>query len=84
MKEKEGNIIKLYYDFDTSKCLEIEYKPNTWIRVTSRMFRSFDGNRRIQSINYDGPIYVFGTNRKVEQNKLNKIIGEMPECKRRY
>ena len=39
--------LKLKYDFDTSKCLEVEYEPGAWNRVTCNTFRSYNGNRRI-------------------------------------
>ena len=44
--EKRGHIVKLDYDFNTAGVLEVSIN-NTWYRVTSRHFRSFDGPRRI-------------------------------------
>ena len=44
--EKRGHIVKLEYDFNTAGVLEVSIN-NTWYRVTSRHFRSFDGPRRI-------------------------------------
>lgn len=48
MSEKRGHLVKMYYDFDTAGVLEV-YMPKLegWYRVTSREFRSFDGQRRI-------------------------------------
>lgn len=46
MTEKRGNLVKLFYDFDTSALLEIKLKGN-WYRVTAKRFRSFDGERKI-------------------------------------
>lgn len=78
MGEKKGNTIKLVYDFNTSRCCEIEYKPNTWARVTCRDFRSFKGNRRILNVDdptntfyedYNGPVYLFGTNEIINPSK---------------
>ena len=79
MSEKKGYTGKMKYDFDTSKCCEIEWKPGRWGRVTSREFRSFNGNRRILNVSdlsnpfyecYEGPIYFYGTNNKVPENEL--------------
>lgn len=44
--EKRGHLVKLEYDFNTAGVLEVCIK-DTWYRVTSRDFRSFDGPRRI-------------------------------------
>lgn len=75
--EKTGNLVKLEYDFDTARNLEV-YMPNLkgWYRVTSREFRSFNGKRRIQGEEYNGPIYLFGTNKIANTNEyeLGKII----------
>ena len=46
MAEKRGNLVKLIYDFDTAKVMEIQIKGN-WYRVTAKRFRSFDGPRRL-------------------------------------
>ena len=46
MSEKTGLLIKLDYDFHTSHVCEI-FILETWIRVTEREFRSFDGPRRL-------------------------------------
>lgn len=77
MSEKKGNIVKLEYDFDTARNLEV-FLPNlsNWIRVTSREFRSFNGKRRIQGKKYDGNLYLFGTNKLTDgtQYEKNKII----------
>jgi len=45
MAEKTGGLEKMKYDFPTEAVLEVQIK-GTWYRVTSREFRSFDGNRR--------------------------------------
>ena len=50
MGEKRGNLVKLIYDFDTSKCCEIgrtTEKGIQWFRVTAKRFRSWDGPRRL-------------------------------------
>ena len=77
MAEKTGNLVKLEYNFDTARNLEV-YLPNlnSWFRVTSREFRSFNGKRRIQGKEYNGPIYLFGTNKIADITKYesNKIV----------
>jgi len=62
--EKTGNTEKLKYDFETAANLEV-FMPNLndWYRVTSREFRSFNGKRRINNIEYVGNIYLYGTNK---------------------
>jgi hypothetical protein len=67
MGEKKGNTGKLKYDFNTAAELEIEYKPERWARVTPTEFRAFNGSRRINSIEYIGPIYLFNTNKIVDE-----------------
>ena len=73
--EKTGHIEKIEYLFNESKCLEI-FMPtlNRWHRVTPTDFRSFGGKRRIQEIEYEGPLYAYGTNRKVSPKHNNKIV----------
>ena len=73
--EKTGHIEKLKNDFNDSKLLEV-YLPklDNWYRVTCRDFRSFDGKRRIQGEDYEGPLYAYGTNRKVSPKHSNNII----------
>mgnify|MGYP003149482237 CR=1 FL=1 len=73
--EKTGFVEKMEYLFNEAKCLEI-YIPNLnrWHRVTPTDFRSFDGKRRIQGKEYEGPLYAYGTNRKVSPKHNNKII----------
>jgi len=47
MAEKGGNTEKLRYDFPTEAVLEIWMdKLDRWHRVTSMVFRSYDGPRR--------------------------------------
>lgn len=74
--EKTGNTEKLKNDFIDSKLLEV-YLPrlDNWYRVTCRDFRSFDGKRRIQGENYEGPLYAYGTNRLVKFNNTSTIMG---------
>ena len=76
MSEKKGNTEKLKNDFIDSKLLEV-YLPrlDNWYRVTCRDFRSFDGKRRVQGENYEGPLYAYGTNRLVKFNNTSTIMG---------
>ena len=73
--KKTGFTEKMEYLFNEAKHLEI-YMPtlNRWHRVTPTDFRSFDGKRRIQGKEYEGPLYAYGTNRKVSPKHNNKII----------
>ena len=82
MAEKTGNTIKLIYNFDPSQSCEIEYKPDKWVRITEREFRSFGGGRRILNIDnpkktyyedYKGVVYFFNTNLQVNQPNENII-----------
>jgi len=77
--EKKGFTGQLKYDFDTSNNLEI-YLPESnygWYRVTSREFRSFNGLRRINEIEYKGPLYRFNLNKRASKNRYakNKFAG---------
>lgn len=54
--------IKLVYPFNDAACLEVEYRPGKWVRVTGNHFRSTVGNRRIGGVLYEGPVYYSGTN----------------------
>ena len=75
MSEKTGNTEKLIYPFNESKLLEI-FLPvsKRWHRVTCVDFRSWDGKRKIQDELYEGPLYAYGTNRKVPFNNTEKIV----------
>ena len=75
MSEKTGFVEKMEYLFNEAKHLEV-YIPNLegWYRVTPTDFRSWDGKRRIQGEEYEGPLYAYGTNRKVLPKHNNKII----------
>jgi hypothetical protein len=65
MSEKKGNLIKLIYDFKDTNC-EVQIKGN-WYRTTAREFRSWNGKRRIDGESYDGALYYYGTNQKVQE-----------------
>jgi len=79
MSEKKGLVVKMKYDFETAANLEV-YLPKSkfgWYRVTSREFRSFNGERRINGEPYIGPLYLFNTNKRVNKSKYpkNKYAG---------
>lgn len=69
--------LKLINPFNDAGCLEVEFKPNTWVRVTSNQFRSSTGNRRINGEAYNGPIYYTGTNfvYRKKKNEPYRIVG---------
>ena len=73
--EKIGYTEKMEFLFNEARCLEI-YMPglSRWHRVTPTDFRSFDGKRRIQGEEYEGPLYAYGTNKKVIPTFNNKIV----------
>jgi len=88
MAEKTGHLVKLQYDFNTAGVLEV-FMKGTWHRATSREFRSFDGKRRIteptmtelgnvvvpmRTYDYNGPVYMFGTNNEVKTINEEKIV----------
>ena len=88
MGEKRGHTEKLIYDFNTAGLLEV-FMKKTWYRSTAREFRSFDGKRRIteptkielgnvivpmRTYDYNGPVYMFGTNKEVETANEGKIV----------
>jgi len=81
MAEKTGDLEKLVYDFNTSGVLEVQMTDEKWYRVTATRFRSWDGPRRIteptrveranpwvpmRTYLYEGPLYVYKTNKKVK------------------
>ncbi len=79
MSEKKGFTGQLKYDFETAANLEVYLPESTysWYRVTSREFRSFNGKRRINNKPYDGPVYLFATNKRANKSKYpqNKYAG---------
>jgi len=84
MSEKKGHTVKLKFDFPEQLCCEV-YVPNLddWFRTTANEFRSWVGKRRILKFegelgtenrssyyeDYDGPTYLFGTNKKINASK---------------
>ena len=90
MNEKRGNTEKLIYPFNTSGVLEVYLPNlKGWYRTTAKDFRSFDGRRRItepieiqhknvyvktKTYEYDGPVFLFGTNKEVVSLNEGKII----------
>ena len=89
MAEKTGHLEKLVFLFNTAGVLEVSSDNEKWYRVTSGRFRSWDGPRRIteptytekgnpwvpmQTYIYDGPLYIYGTNKRVEKNNTLTFI----------
>jgi hypothetical protein len=89
MGEKRGFTGKLKFDFDPTAVLEVSYSDNDrWFRVTAETFRSFDGLRRVLNwtpvkrgmhsetiiTQYDGPLYLWGTNTEVEKAGTEKVV----------
>lgn len=86
---KRGETEKLVYEFNTSGVLEVYMvKLKGWYRTTAKDFRSFNGPRRItipteiehgnvdvpmQTFEYYGPIYHYGTNKVVEYSDTGSI-----------
>jgi hypothetical protein len=84
--EKTGNTEKLKFEFETASNLEV-FMPNlnNWYRVTAREFRSFNGKRRINNIEYSGNVYLYGTNKLADLKTIiqGKIAGFSWVSKRR-
>lgn len=69
--------IRLQHPFNDAGCLEVEFKPGKWARVTANEFRSAAGNRRINGEPYNGPVYYLGTNNRYlkKSNEPFRLIG---------
>ena len=84
--EKTGNTVKIKYDFNTAANLEI-FIPNlkNWYRVTSREFRAYNGKRRINNEKYEGPTYMYDTNKIVQtaDSAPDTLVGYTWVSKRR-
>lgn len=75
MAEKTGLTDKPIYDFNTSANLEVYLTSSQrWHRVTCNDFKSWDGQRRINGEDYDGPLYCYGTNRLALKEGRNGIV----------
>ena len=89
MAEKRGDLEKLVYDFNTAGVLEIQMADEKWYRVIAPRFRSYDGPRRItepqyteranpyvpmRTYLYEGPLYLFKTNKKVKGSNSLQFI----------
>lgn len=89
MAEKTGHTEKLAFPFNTAGVLEVSSDGEKWYRVTAGRFRSWDGPRRIteptrvekanpwvpmKTYLYEGPLYIFGTNKRVAATNSNKFI----------
>jgi hypothetical protein len=72
--EKKGLLVKMKYDFETAADLQV-FLPesrSSWYRVTSREFRSFNGKRRINGVEYNGPVYLFQSNIRASKSKYTR------------
>ena len=71
--EKTGNTEKIKYDFNTAANLEV-FMSNLdgWYRVTSREFRSFNGKRRMNGIEYEGNVYHYESNKRANKSLFPK------------
>lgn len=89
MAEKRGHLEKLLFPFNTAGVLEVSSDGEKWYRVTAGRFRSWDGPRRItepefteranpwvpmKTYLYEGPVYIFGTNKRVKQTNSLTFI----------
>ena len=89
MAEKTGHLEKILFDFNTAGVLEISSDNEKWYRVTASRFRSWDGPRRIteptivvranprvpmRTYVYEGPVYIYGTNKKVKSTNSLTFI----------
>ena len=86
---KRGETEKLIYEFTTSGVLEVYMANlKGWYRTTAKEFRSFNGPRRIsipteielgnvdvpiETFEYYGPVYQFGTNKVVDFSNTGSI-----------
>jgi hypothetical protein len=83
MSEKKGNTVKIIYDFEPSKCLEIYLDEfERWHRVTPREFRSYSGKRRVTTwdkednpihTEHNAPVYYFMTNNVCKEPQGSKV-----------
>lgn len=64
----------LVYFFDVWKHLEVKMSNGEWNQVTCAGFRSYAGDRRINSEHYDGPILYKDTNFLYEGPLNGKLV----------
>lgn len=97
MSEKKGNTVKIVYDFESWKCLEIYVDSiDKWHRVIPKEFRAYSGKRRITTWDkdnnpihdeYNGPVYYYMTNticKEPEGKKIQHLISPTPMEKREW
>ena len=70
---KRGETGELFYDFDPALLCEVGLKGR-WYRVTPRQFRSWDGPRRFNGEDYDGPLFYFKTNIPTDFKGTEEIV----------
>ena len=62
-KKQQEDRKTLIVDFNKFKVLEVELSNGRWCGTTYVEFRSFEGKRRINGKPYEGPVYLYGTNK---------------------
>ena len=51
-------ILDGFFNNDVLEC----YVNASWVKVSSWIFRSWTGNRKVNGKSYNGPVFVLGTN----------------------
>lgn len=82
---------KLIFDFNTANNLEVwSSKLKDWFRMTANEFRSWNGKRRVQGVDYEGAVFIYDTNTIIyntenypegvifEDNKDPRVFGCRP------
>ena len=84
MAEKTGNTVKLLFPFPEHRGCEVYVTGlERYHRVTPNEFRSWVGKRRILNVDdpnnffyeeYNGPVYLFGTNKPINVSKYKEGV----------
>lgn len=62
-KKQQAERKALEVDFKKHAVLEVLLSSDMWCSTTYVEFRSWDGKRRINGKSYEGPVYLYGTNK---------------------
>ena len=62
-KKQQAERKALEVDFKKHAVLEVLLSSDKWCSTTYVEFRSFRGKRRIDGKSYEGPVYLYGTNK---------------------
>lgn len=62
-KKQQAKRKKLEVDFKRHAVLEVLLSSGKWCSTTYVEFRSWDGKRRVNGKSYEGPVYLYGTNK---------------------